>query len=233
MRVDIIQWKRPKRCRAQELCESRDGRPGLLSLIRLRFLWTESNTSTSILGQSSGAVRKSRWPSWAPVPNKLRFMWTESNTSTTIKEVAVNCKTGSDTWLCLVQSIQIFVTTRESRFLHSKEEKRKGDRRRDKWRSEPAINELSTTAGFVFCLCSAMLTDVHLRDTEVLFKGTIYSLLYPSKLSNCVKKEVGLGSHSSHVLDEPYGLCGRKVKHRERKKAQQCWLTCTSTPSFY
>ena len=26
--------------RAQELCESREGRPGLLSLISLRFLWT-------------------------------------------------------------------------------------------------------------------------------------------------------------------------------------------------
>ena len=26
--------------RAQELCESRGGRPGLLSLISLRFLWT-------------------------------------------------------------------------------------------------------------------------------------------------------------------------------------------------
>ena len=34
--------------RAQELCESRGGRPGLPSLINLRFLWT----------------------SWAPVPNK-------------------------------------------------------------------------------------------------------------------------------------------------------------------
>ena len=125
------------------------------------------------------------------------------------------------------------MTTRESRFQHSKEEKRMGDGRRDKRRSEPAINELPTTAGFVFCLCSAMLTDVHLRDTEVLFKGTIYSRLYPSKLSNCVKKEVGLGSHSYPVLDEPYGLCGRKVKHHERKKAQQCRMTCISTPSFY
>ena len=33
--------------RAQELCESRVGRPGLPSLINLRFLWTESNTSTT------------------------------------------------------------------------------------------------------------------------------------------------------------------------------------------
>ena len=32
--------------RAQELCESRGGRPGLPSLISLRFLWTLSNTST-------------------------------------------------------------------------------------------------------------------------------------------------------------------------------------------
>ena len=29
-----------KAIRAQELCESRGGRPGLLSLINLRFLWT-------------------------------------------------------------------------------------------------------------------------------------------------------------------------------------------------
>ena len=34
--------------RAQELCESRGGRPGLLSLINLRFLWTSSNTSTNM-----------------------------------------------------------------------------------------------------------------------------------------------------------------------------------------
>ena len=33
--------------RAQELCESRGGRPGLPSLISLRFLWTWSNTPTS------------------------------------------------------------------------------------------------------------------------------------------------------------------------------------------
>ena len=119
------------------------------------------------------------------------------------------------------------MTTRESRFLYSEEKekkkkKKKGDGRRDKRRSEPAINELSTTAGFVFCLCSAVLTDVHLRDTELLFKGTIYSRLYTSKLRSCVKKVVGLGSHSSPVLDDPYGLCGRKVKHHERKNAQQC-----------
>ena len=35
--------------RAQELCESRGGRPGLPSLINLRFLWTQSNTSANIL----------------------------------------------------------------------------------------------------------------------------------------------------------------------------------------
>ena len=34
----------PLALRAQELCESRDGRPGLPSLISLRFLWTKSNT---------------------------------------------------------------------------------------------------------------------------------------------------------------------------------------------
>ena len=33
--------------RARELCESRGGRPGLPSLISLRFLWTWSNTSTN------------------------------------------------------------------------------------------------------------------------------------------------------------------------------------------
>ena len=30
----------PERVRAQELCERRGGRPGLPSLINLRFLWT-------------------------------------------------------------------------------------------------------------------------------------------------------------------------------------------------
>ena len=33
--------------RVQELCESRGGRPGFPSLISLRFLWTQSNTSTN------------------------------------------------------------------------------------------------------------------------------------------------------------------------------------------
>ena len=37
-------------CRTQELGESRDGRPGLPSLIRLRFLWTQSNTLTTSTG---------------------------------------------------------------------------------------------------------------------------------------------------------------------------------------
>ena len=35
------------RIRVQELCESRGGRPGLPSLISLRFMWTLSNTSTN------------------------------------------------------------------------------------------------------------------------------------------------------------------------------------------
>ena len=35
--------------RAQELCESRGGRPRLLSQINLRFLWTQSNTSNSLI----------------------------------------------------------------------------------------------------------------------------------------------------------------------------------------
>ena len=35
--------------RAQELCESRGGRPGLPSLINPRFLWTQSNTSATRL----------------------------------------------------------------------------------------------------------------------------------------------------------------------------------------
>ena len=34
--------------RAQELCESGGGRPGLPSLINLRLLWTESNTSSCV-----------------------------------------------------------------------------------------------------------------------------------------------------------------------------------------
>ena len=34
--------------RGQELCENRGGRPGLRSLISLRFLWTYSNTSTTV-----------------------------------------------------------------------------------------------------------------------------------------------------------------------------------------
>ena len=33
--------------RTQELCGSRGGRPGLPSLINLRFLWTQSTTSTT------------------------------------------------------------------------------------------------------------------------------------------------------------------------------------------
>ena len=39
--------------RAQELCESRGGRPGLPSVINLRFLWTESNTSTNQQGSKA------------------------------------------------------------------------------------------------------------------------------------------------------------------------------------
>ena len=34
--------------RSQELCESRGGRPGLPSLMNLRFLWVYSNTSTNL-----------------------------------------------------------------------------------------------------------------------------------------------------------------------------------------
>ena len=56
--------------RALELCESRGGRPGLPSLIILRFLWTLSNTQPTRTGQNSRAVWKSRWISSAPVPNK-------------------------------------------------------------------------------------------------------------------------------------------------------------------
>ena len=41
--------------RAQELYESRGGRPGLPSLINLRFLWTQSNTSTH---QGGGGERE-------------------------------------------------------------------------------------------------------------------------------------------------------------------------------
>ena len=40
--VDVKQYRREthRETRAQELCESRGGRPGLPSLINLRFLWT-------------------------------------------------------------------------------------------------------------------------------------------------------------------------------------------------
>ena len=39
-RVGDIKGERKRRSRAQELCESRGGRPGLPSLVNLRFLWT-------------------------------------------------------------------------------------------------------------------------------------------------------------------------------------------------
>ena len=60
------------RCfRAQELCESRGGRPGLPSLINLRFLWTDVKQRFSQREMFQfGAVSKSRWTSWASVPNK-------------------------------------------------------------------------------------------------------------------------------------------------------------------
>ena len=78
--------------RAQELCDSGGGRPGLPSLISLtvsvdvkqHFNFNHQNDFRiqmdsegaiycfhSLRGeQSSGAVWKWRWPSWAPVPNK-------------------------------------------------------------------------------------------------------------------------------------------------------------------
>ena len=72
--------------RVQELCESRGGRPGLSILTSLTVsvdvkqhwtvlrCWSQfvPNMLTDIRGheQSSGAVWKSRWTSWAPVPNK-------------------------------------------------------------------------------------------------------------------------------------------------------------------
>ena len=64
--------------RAQELCESRGGRPGLpvpniLNNYGLcgRKATLNSNIRTGVmrdLFQSSGAVWKPRWPSWAPRP---------------------------------------------------------------------------------------------------------------------------------------------------------------------
>ena len=81
--------------RVQELCESRGGRPGLSVLMSLAVSvdvkqhwtmllhWSQfvPNMSTDIRGheallhhlcesQNSGAVWKSRWTSWDPVPNK-------------------------------------------------------------------------------------------------------------------------------------------------------------------
>ena len=71
--VDV---KQHKSClfRAQELCESRGGRPGLLvpnSLYGLCGRKPTLDLNTTFSPQSSGAVSKSRWPSWVPVPNKL------------------------------------------------------------------------------------------------------------------------------------------------------------------
>ena len=45
------------RLRAQELCESRGGRPGLPSLISLRFLWTLSNTELNLVDLVRGKDR--------------------------------------------------------------------------------------------------------------------------------------------------------------------------------
>ena len=63
--------------RAQELYENRGGRPGLPSLISLRFLWTYSNTSTN---QELCENRGGR--PGLPSLISLRFLWTYSNTST-------------------------------------------------------------------------------------------------------------------------------------------------------
>ena len=57
--------------RAQELCESRGGRPGLPSLTSLWFLWTWSNTQptvTSSFLQCPCRSRSSFWTAdWAPM----------------------------------------------------------------------------------------------------------------------------------------------------------------------
>ena len=44
--------------RPQELCESRGGRPGLRSLISLRFLWTLSNTQPTVPTKDFGLVKR-------------------------------------------------------------------------------------------------------------------------------------------------------------------------------
>ena len=57
--------------RAQELCESRDVRPGLCVHKSPYGLWGRKatlNLDPVVHGQSSGAVWKSRWTSWAPRP---------------------------------------------------------------------------------------------------------------------------------------------------------------------
>ena len=61
--------------RAQELCESRDGRPGLSVPDSPYGLCGRKATLSS--GQSSGTVWKSRWPSWALRPRQsLWSLWT-------------------------------------------------------------------------------------------------------------------------------------------------------------
>ena len=54
------------RLRAQEGCESRGGRPGLPVPNSPYGLCGRKATVNTQFGQSSGAVRKSRWPSWSP-----------------------------------------------------------------------------------------------------------------------------------------------------------------------
>ena len=56
--------------RAQELCESRGGRPGLPSLISLRFLWTYSNTQPM---ESLKPHHRSTLLMKAPKPPLLEF----------------------------------------------------------------------------------------------------------------------------------------------------------------
>ena len=67
-------WCRTFSHRAQELCESRGGLPGLPFLNSPYGFCGRKATFTeevTVSQQSSGYVWKSRWPSWAPLPYGL------------------------------------------------------------------------------------------------------------------------------------------------------------------
>ena len=73
--LDVKQQRTCCIVRAQEPCESRGGRPGLPVPNILYGLWGREATYELAVSQSSGAVWKSRLPSWVPVLISLRFLW--------------------------------------------------------------------------------------------------------------------------------------------------------------